>query len=212
MTRSSLRSRGRGYRYYRQIPIDRPCFSLPLRIAILCIKTTIAYFCDCVLYDLLVRHIALVAHKQLVDPLGSIAVNFLQPLLDVVERLHICNIVDNTDAVRTAVVGGRDGSEALLPCSIPLLHDHQKVPNDHVASSFSSLTHNLELDSLAIQLDRSDFLSLKSADLLVARLYSHHTASASLQSQHRWLRYSFPCMCHRQTVTGDKTFQRRSHR
>lgn len=44
-----------------------------------------AYLCDVVLNDLLVSHIALVADEKLVNALGSVAVNLLQPLLDVVE-------------------------------------------------------------------------------------------------------------------------------
>jgi hypothetical protein len=43
------------------------------------------YLCYGVLDHLLVRHIGLVADQQLVDTLGSVAVNLLQPLLDVVE-------------------------------------------------------------------------------------------------------------------------------
>lgn len=44
-----------------------------------------AYLRDGVLDDLLVRHIALVAHEQLVDALSSVSVDLLQPLLYVVE-------------------------------------------------------------------------------------------------------------------------------
>lgn len=43
------------------------------------------YLCYGVLDNLLVRHIGLVTNQQLVDALGSISVNLLQPLLDVVE-------------------------------------------------------------------------------------------------------------------------------
>jgi hypothetical protein len=80
-----------------------------------------AYLCYGVLDDLLVRHIGLVAHQQLVDALGSVSVNLLQPLLHVVERVHVGNIVDDTDAVGAAVVRGCDGAEALLACGVPLL-------------------------------------------------------------------------------------------
>lgn len=54
--------------------------------------------------DLLVGHIALVADQQLVDTLRRVAVNLLQPLLDVVERVHVRYIVHDADAVRAAVV------------------------------------------------------------------------------------------------------------
>lgn len=55
--------------------------------------------------DLLVCHIALVADEELVNTLGCVTVNFLQPLLDVVERVHVGDIIDDTNTVSTAVVG-----------------------------------------------------------------------------------------------------------
>lgn len=75
---------------------------------------------DGVLDNLLVGHIALVANEQLVDALGSVSVNLLKPLLDVVERVHVGDIVDDADTVGTTVVGGSDGAETLLAGSIPL--------------------------------------------------------------------------------------------
>lgn len=125
-------------------------------------KALITYFCDCVFYDFFVGHIAFVAHKQLVDALGSIAVNLLQPLLHVVEGLHVCHIVDDTDTVCTAVVGGCDGSETFLSCRIPLFPTRQEASkNNIIASAPAGFTHNLEFHSLAIQLDRPDFLALR---------------------------------------------------
>jgi hypothetical protein len=44
-----------------------------------------AYLCHCVLYDLLIGHIGFVANQELIDTLGRIAINLLEPLLDVVE-------------------------------------------------------------------------------------------------------------------------------
>lgn len=79
-----------------------------------------AYLCYGVLNNLLVRHIGLVAHQELVDALGGVSVDLLQPLLDVVERVHVGDIVDDADAVGAAVVRGCDGSEALLAGGIPL--------------------------------------------------------------------------------------------
>ncbi len=78
------------------------------------------YLGNCVLNDLLVRHIALVADEELVDALGGVAVDLLQPLLDVVEAVHIGHIVDDADAVGTAVVGRGDGAEPFLAGGIPL--------------------------------------------------------------------------------------------
>ncbi len=78
------------------------------------------YLGDLVVDYLLLRHIALVADEQLVDALGRIPVDFLQPLLDVVERVHVGHIVDDADAVGAAVVRGGDCAEALLAGGVPL--------------------------------------------------------------------------------------------
>jgi hypothetical protein len=78
------------------------------------------YLSDGVLDHLLVRHIALVAHKKLVDAFSGIAVNFLKPLLHVVEAVHVGDIIDDADTVGTAVVRRGNSSEALLASGIPL--------------------------------------------------------------------------------------------
>ncbi len=79
-----------------------------------------AYLGHCVLDHLLVGHIALVSYEQLVDALGGVAVDLLEPLLDVVEAIHVGDIVDDADAVGAAVVRRRDGAEAFLAGGIPL--------------------------------------------------------------------------------------------
>lgn len=58
-----------------------------------------------IFHNFLVFHVALVAHKQLVDTFGCIAIDFLEPLLDVVERIHVGHIIDNTDTMSATVVG-----------------------------------------------------------------------------------------------------------
>ena len=73
-----------------------------------------------VLHNLLVRHITLVAHEQLVHTLRSVAVDLLQPLLDVVEAVHVRDIVDDANAVSAAVVGGCYRAEAFLAGRVPL--------------------------------------------------------------------------------------------
>jgi hypothetical protein len=78
------------------------------------------YLGDCVLHDLLVRHIALVAYEQLVDALGSISVDLLEPLLDIVEGVHVGDIVNDADAMGATVIGRGDGTETLLTGGIPL--------------------------------------------------------------------------------------------
>lgn len=79
-----------------------------------------AYLRHGVFNHLLVLHIALVADEQLVDALGGISVNFLKPLLDVVEGVHVGDIVHNADAVSATVVGRCDGAESFLASSVPL--------------------------------------------------------------------------------------------
>jgi len=82
------------------------------------------------------RQIGLVAHEELIDIFGSVSVNLVQPLLDIVERLCVSDIIDNDNAVRTTVVGRGDGPKAFLSSGIP----------------------NLELDGLSIKVDCADFL------------------------------------------------------
>ena len=95
---------------------------------------TETYLRNCVLHDLLVRHIALVAYEQLVDTICSVSVNLLQPLLDVVERVHVRNIVDDADAMGASVVGRGDGSEAFLSRGIPLAVNGQRRAQTHAAA------------------------------------------------------------------------------
>lgn len=79
------------------------------------------YLRDGVLDDLLVSHIALVTYKQLVDAVGGVTVDLLEPLLDVVERIHVGNIIDDADTVSATVVRARDSPEAFLARSVPLV-------------------------------------------------------------------------------------------
>lgn len=79
-----------------------------------------AYLCHGVLHHLLVLHITLVADEQLVDTLGGVSVNLLEPLLDVVERVHVSHIVHHANAVGATVVGRRDGAESFLASGVPL--------------------------------------------------------------------------------------------
>jgi hypothetical protein len=61
-----------------------------------------------------------VLNQQLVDALSSVTVDLLQPLLYVVERVHVSNIVDNADTMGAPVVRRCDGSEPLLAGGVPL--------------------------------------------------------------------------------------------
>jgi hypothetical protein len=101
----------------------RGCLQTPVAVVRCCacyVKSRSAHLCYRVLDNLLVRHIGLVADQQLVDALGGVSVNLLQPLLHVVERVHVGDIVDDADAVGAAVVGRCDGSETLLAGRVPL--------------------------------------------------------------------------------------------
>jgi hypothetical protein len=60
----------------------------------------------------------------------------VEPLLHVVERIRICHIVHNDDAVRAAVIAAGNGPKPFLASGIPYL----------------------QLDRLAVQVDRADFL------------------------------------------------------
>lgn len=58
----------------------------------------------------LVDQIGLVSNQELVDILAGIAIDLLQPLLDVVESLLVGDIVDDDDTMSSAVVGRGDGT------------------------------------------------------------------------------------------------------
>lgn len=87
------------------------------------------YLGNRVLDDLLVRHITLVANQQLVDTLGGVAVDLLEPLLDVVKGVHVGHIVDDANAVGATVVRRSDGAEALLASRVPL-QCHARQPRE----------------------------------------------------------------------------------
>lgn len=58
----------------------------------------------------LVNQIGLVSDQELVHILAGIAVNLLQPLLNVVEGLLVGDIVDDDDTMSSTVVGRGDGT------------------------------------------------------------------------------------------------------
>lgn len=119
----------------------------------------LTYLCDVVVHDLLVGHIALVAHKELVDALGGVAVDLLQPLLDVVEAVHVGNIVDDTNAVSATVVRAGNCAETLLACCVPLYKRSLSVSCASCCVcglGMTVCTHDLEFYGLAIKLDGPD--------------------------------------------------------
>lgn len=166
------------------------------------------YLGNGVFHDLLVLHIALVTNKQLVDTLGGVAVDLLEPLLHVVEGVHVGNIVNHTDAVGTAVVGRGDGTETFLAGSIPLLG---RLACARVSRG-STQPYNLKFHSLAIEFDCADFLFKPRRQHHLSLSGSHAPQIPNIRSPHRLWRCSFQCRCHRRNEAADKTFQHRSHR
>ena len=116
----------------------------------------------------LALQVALVAYHQLVDVLARIPVNLVEPLLHVVEGLTIRDVVHNNDAVRSAVVAGRDRPEALLPGCVPLQARSARAsvwcggrvwaaPAAAVAARRPARrTHNLQFDRFAVELNGAD--------------------------------------------------------
>ena len=113
-----------------------------------------AYLGNGVLDNLLVGHIALVSDEELVDALSGVSVDLLQPLLHVVEGVHVGNIVDDADAVSTSVVGRGDCAETLLASCVPLV----VVSISHTYGVLVRVSYDLKLDCLSIEFDGSDFL------------------------------------------------------
>ena len=76
-----------------------------------------------------------------------------------VEAPLIRHIVDKQNAHGAAVVGRRDGAEALLSCRVPLqsMAAHTElVPSWRGRGPCIDSTHNLELDLLAVEIYRAD--------------------------------------------------------
>ena len=63
--------------------------------------------------------VRLIGDQQLVHILPRILVNLGQPPLDVVERLHVGDVVHDDDAVGAAVIGAANRAETLLARRIP---------------------------------------------------------------------------------------------
>jgi len=72
-------------------------------------------------HDTLGGQIGLVADQQLVDVFRGVPVNFVEPLFDIVEGFHVGDIVNHDNAMSSAVVRRRNGSEALLARRVPNL-------------------------------------------------------------------------------------------
>lgn len=87
--------------------------------------------------DTLGGQIGLVTNQKLVHILTGISINFMQPLLYIVEGLIVSHIIHNNDTMSTTVIRRCDCTETFLSSGIP----------------------NLKLDRLAIELNGTDFLN-----------------------------------------------------
>lgn len=166
------------------------------------------YLCNLVVNDLLLNKIALVAYEKLVDTFICVAVDFLQPLLHIIECVLICDVIDHNDAVCSAVIRRGDGAKAFLPRSVPLVvrrwmrqsgvwlvdcshtHTHntyryiERERDDHGRVRLWK-TYNLQLHRLAFEFDRSDFLcgeSKTSNDTMKERQKKGKAQAVSVQS------------------------------
>mmetsp|Transcript_12018 Transcript_12018/g.48380 ORF Transcript_12018/g.48380 Transcript_12018/m.48380 type:complete len:326 (-) Transcript_12018:171-1148(-) len=82
---------------------------------------------------LVVLHVGLVADEQFARAVRRVAIHLRQPIGDVLKGFLARHVVHHDDAVGAAVVGRRDGPEALLAGGVP----------------------DLQLDRLAVDLDRA---------------------------------------------------------
>lgn len=168
---------------------------------------------NCVIHDLLVSHIALVSDQELVDAFGGVSVNLLQPLLHVVERIHVGDIVDDADAVGTSVVRRGDGSETLLTCGVPLSGGEGLL-----AAVSWVLGRGRSLGWGMGWLTICSFTVLPSSSIV--RIFCQRVSNVglgcgdhqSVQSRHRLWRYKTRCKCHQRTAGASRTFQHRSLR
>jgi hypothetical protein len=85
----------------------------------------------------LARQIGLVTNQQFVDVFCCVSIDFMKPLLDIVERFLVGNVINNNNSVGTTVIRRCNRTESLLSGGIP----------------------NLKLDGLSIQFNGANFLT-----------------------------------------------------
>ena len=71
--------------------------------------------------NLLALHVGLVTNQQFINRLIRIPINLTQPMLNVLKRLTIRNIVHYNNAMSTSIVRTRNSPEPLLTSSVPNL-------------------------------------------------------------------------------------------
>ena len=81
----------------------------------------ISKFLSCFIRNnLLSSKISLITNKYLYNILISITINFMEPSLYIVERILICYIVNNNNAMSTTIIRRSNSTETFLTSSIPL--------------------------------------------------------------------------------------------
>ena len=99
-----------------------------------------------------VSHVALIADENAGDVVGCVLLDLVHPVFDGAEALTVREVIGHDDAVSALVVAARYGLEALLASGVP----------------------NLELNSLAVNLNCSYFLYKQSLSLMLLYLRSRH--------------------------------------
>ena len=92
-----------------------------------------------------VSHVALIADENAGNVVGCVFFDLVHPVFDGTEALTVSEVIGHDDAVSALVVAARYRLEALLSSGIP----------------------NLELDSLSIDLNSSNFLYNQSLSLML---------------------------------------------
>jgi hypothetical protein len=95
------------------------------------VSQSLALFCG---DSLVVTHISFVANQNLINTGSGVLLYVPNPVVDILETEFVTDIINQKDAHRATVIGGGDGSETFLSGGVP----------------------DLQLDSLAIQLNRLD--------------------------------------------------------
>ena len=149
-------------------------------------------------------------------------VNFVQPLFHVVEALQISSVVNHNNAVSAPVITRRDGTESLLPSSIPLWlywrKTHKIFEKWKIIYCIRKL---LTIWSFTVLASRSIvrifwseiyFRKLISSWMFVNLGRPRISCDGSiywrnLRSRHRLLRYSFQCKCHQRIEEADTIYQ-----
>lgn len=117
-------SRGRGFPVGWRIPgIFKFC----------CQKSSDSHFKDAYrssggINDFFCCQITFVAYEEFIYIFACITFDFLEPLLHIVEGLLVRAVVNNNDAVRTAVVAGSYCSEAFLASSLRIENWWKLIP------------------------------------------------------------------------------------